>query len=656
MAGGGESTKAVLAAMAANAAIAVAKFAAFLVTGASSLLAESVHSVADTGNQALLLLGGKRAKKDADELHPFGYGRERYFWAFVVAIVLFTLGSVFAVYEGIHKIQHPEPLEDVRWAYAVLAFGILVEGLSFRTAVKQANEVRGRSRWTTFIRNAKAPELPVVILEDAGALIGLVIAMAAVTTAEVTGVDEWDGIGTLAIGVLLGIIAIVLVVEMKSLLIGESATRKDTEAIRAAIEIDPAVRRLIYMRTQHHGPRGAGRGGQGRARPHPHLPRGGRGGEPHRAQRAGQRAHGPDHVHRARRHRRAPRRPHHRRARARPRGAARAQGPPRRRGPAWRPGRRHPGRARRRRLTRLRFTRRGGADGDLDAPGNTRRGCSGFHEDTDRDPMEDITMAVRLGDEAPDFTAETTEGTLSFHEWKGDSWAVLFSHPKDFTPVCTTELGRVAALKPEFDKRDTKVIGLSVDDLDNHSGWGQDIEDVTGSKVNFPMIADTDRKVSDLYDMIHPNADDTLTVRSVFIVGPDNKVKLTLTYPASTGRNFDELLRVIDSLQLTADHKVATPADWKDGEDVIIAPAVSDEDAKERFPDGLGRQEALPPPHQAALVGLRRRSLAPPRRAGTKATDPTPALPGRGSARVSPRMRGGGSPRRGRRRSPNRGR
>lgn len=255
MAAGGEGgTKAVLAAMAANAAIAVAKLAAFLVTGASSLLAESIHSAADTGNQALLLLGGTRARKDADELHPFGYGRERYFWAFVVAIVLFTLGSVFAVYEGIHKIQHPEPISDLRWAYGVLLFALVVEGLSFRTAVTQANEVRGRSRWTTFIRNAKAPELPVVLLEDAGALTGLLIALGAITAADVTGVEEWDGIGTLAIGILLGVIAIVLVVELKSLLIGESATRKDTEAIRAAIDIDPAVRRLIYMRTQHIGP------------------------------------------------------------------------------------------------------------------------------------------------------------------------------------------------------------------------------------------------------------------------------------------------------------------------------------------------------------------------------------------------------------------
>jgi alkyl hydroperoxide reductase subunit AhpC len=195
-------------------------------------------------------------------------------------------------------------------------------------------------------------------------------------------------------------------------------------------------------------------------------------------------------------------------------------------------------------------------------------------------------MTIRLGDDAPNFTAETTEGTIDFHDWKGDSWAVLFSHPKDFTPVCTTELGRVAALKPEFDKRNVKVIGLSVDPLDSHKGWTQDITDVTGSELNFPLIADDDRKVSSLYDLIHPNASDTNTVRSVFVIGPDNKVKLTLTYPASTGRNFDELLRVIDSLQLTANHQVATPADWKHGEDVIIVPAVSDEDAKAKFPEG----------------------------------------------------------------------
>ncbi len=195
-------------------------------------------------------------------------------------------------------------------------------------------------------------------------------------------------------------------------------------------------------------------------------------------------------------------------------------------------------------------------------------------------------MSIRLGDEAPDFTADTTQGSVSFHAWKGDSWAVLFSHPKDFTPVCTTELGAVARIKPEFDKRNTKVIGLSVDPLGSHIRWSQDIEETQGQKVNFPMIADPDRKVADLYGMIHPNADDTFTVRSVFIIGPDNKVKLTLTYPASTGRNFDEILRVIDSLQLTANYSVATPADWKDGEDVIIVPAVSDEDAKAKFPKG----------------------------------------------------------------------
>ena len=193
---------------------------------------------------------------------------------------------------------------------------------------------------------------------------------------------------------------------------------------------------------------------------------------------------------------------------------------------------------------------------------------------------------LRLGDDAPDFTAETTEGTLDFYDWKGDSWAVLFSHPKDFTPVCTTELGRVASLKGEWDKRNVKVIGISVDTSDSHEQWAQDIADVTGSELNFPLISDPDKKVADLYDMIQPNASDTMTVRSVFIIGPDNKLKLSLTYPASTGRNFDEILRVIDSLQLTADHKVATPVDWKHGDDVIIVPAVSDEAAKELFPNG----------------------------------------------------------------------
>src|SRR3954454_2065736 len=195
-------------------------------------------------------------------------------------------------------------------------------------------------------------------------------------------------------------------------------------------------------------------------------------------------------------------------------------------------------------------------------------------------------MAVQLGDDAPDFTADTTEGEITFHDYLGDGWGVLFSHPKDFTPVCTTELGSVARLKPEFDKRNTKVIAVSVDPIDSHKGWLGDIEKVNGVKMNYPIIADPDRKVADLYGMIHPNASDTTTVRSVFVIGPDKKVKLTLTYPASTGRNFDEIIRVIDSLQLTANYQVATPADWKNGEDVIIVPAVSDEDAKAKFPKG----------------------------------------------------------------------
>lgn len=200
-------------------------------------------------------------------------------------------------------------------------------------------------------------------------------------------------------------------------------------------------------------------------------------------------------------------------------------------------------------------------------------------------------MAVRLGDVAPDFTADTTQGPIHFHEWKGDAWAVLFSHPKDFTPVCTTELGAVAKLLPEFQRRNTKVIGLSVDPLDSHERWEGDIKDVTGHAVNFPMIADPERTVSNLYDMIHPNASDTLTVRSVFVIGPDHKVKLTLTYPASTGRNFDELLRVLDSLQLTARFSVSTPADWKEGDDVIIANTISDEDAATRFPKGFTKKK-----------------------------------------------------------------
>ena len=196
-------------------------------------------------------------------------------------------------------------------------------------------------------------------------------------------------------------------------------------------------------------------------------------------------------------------------------------------------------------------------------------------------------MAVRLGDTAPDFTAQTTEGPVNFHEWLGDSWGILFSHPKDYTPVCTTELGYTARLKPEFEKRNVKVIGLSVDPLDSHEGWAKDIEETQGVALNFPVIADADRNVSNLYDMIHPNASDTFTVRSVYVIGPDKKVKLTITYPASTGRNFDEILRVIDSLQLTANYSVATPVNWKDGDDCIIVPSVTDEQAKEKFPAGF---------------------------------------------------------------------
>ena len=195
-------------------------------------------------------------------------------------------------------------------------------------------------------------------------------------------------------------------------------------------------------------------------------------------------------------------------------------------------------------------------------------------------------MAIRLGDTAPDFSAESTEGTINFHDWIGDSWAVLFSHPKDFTPVCTTELGEVARLKPEFDKRNVKVIGLSVDPSDSHHKWAEDIKETQGHALNFPVIADADRKVSDLYDMIHPNANDTFTVRSVFVIGPDKKVKLMITYPASTGRNFEEILRVIDSLQLTSKYSVATPVNWRDGDDCIIVPALSDDQAKEKFPGG----------------------------------------------------------------------
>lgn len=196
-------------------------------------------------------------------------------------------------------------------------------------------------------------------------------------------------------------------------------------------------------------------------------------------------------------------------------------------------------------------------------------------------------MTLRLGDEAPDFTAESTEGTINFHQWLGTGWGILFSHPADYTPVCTTELGTVAKLKEEFAKRDVRVAALSVDSLKDHEGWVGDINETQNTLVDYPLIADPDRKVANLYDMIHPNALDNMTVRSVFIIGPDKKIKLMLTYPASTGRNFNELLRVIDSLQLTANYSVATPANWQDGEDCIVTPAVSNDQAREKFPKGF---------------------------------------------------------------------
>jgi alkyl hydroperoxide reductase subunit AhpC len=202
------------------------------------------------------------------------------------------------------------------------------------------------------------------------------------------------------------------------------------------------------------------------------------------------------------------------------------------------------------------------------------------------DPFEEEFVTIRLGDQAPNFSAPTTEGNIDFHEWKKGQWAVLFSHPKDFTPVCTTELGYTAKLASEFAKRNTKAIAVSVDTVDDHKRWAGDIEETQGQKLNFPLIGDPDRKVASLYDMIHPNANDTLTVRSLFVIDPNNKVRLVITYPASCGRNFDEIVRVIDSLQLTDAHKVATPVNWKQGEDVIIVPSLSNDDAKKLFPTG----------------------------------------------------------------------
>ncbi len=248
------STRAILAALLANAGIAVAKFVGYLITGSSSMLAEAVHSVADTSNQALLLFGQRQARKEADSLHPFGYGRSRYFYSFVVALVLFSLGSLFALYEGYHKISHPSELTSPLVAVVILVVAILLESYSFRTAMVESRPLKGKGSWWHFIRTSRNPELPVVLLEDTGALIGLVLALAGVGLTVVTGNPVWDGIGTAAIGVLLGIIAVILMIEMHSLLIGEGATGAEEHAIRAALEQTAHVDRLIHIRTQYLGP------------------------------------------------------------------------------------------------------------------------------------------------------------------------------------------------------------------------------------------------------------------------------------------------------------------------------------------------------------------------------------------------------------------
>lgn len=247
-------TRAVIAALLANSGIAVAKFLGFLFTRSSTMLAESIHSVADAGNQGLLLLGSKRAQRPPSPTHQFGYGRARYFWAFIVAMVLFLLGGLFSLYEGIEKLRHPHELESPGWAIGILAVAIVLEGLSFRTAIHESDQLRGKAGWVQFIRKTKNPELPVVLLEDLGAMVGLVLALIAVVLATVTGNSTWDGVGTVAIGSLLVVIAIVLATEMKSLLLGESASEEDQAAIRQAIESAPEVRRLIFMQTQHIGP------------------------------------------------------------------------------------------------------------------------------------------------------------------------------------------------------------------------------------------------------------------------------------------------------------------------------------------------------------------------------------------------------------------
>jgi len=240
--------------MLANGGIAIAKFVAFLVTGSASMLAESIHSVADTSNQGLLLLGGKRAQRVADDRHQFGYGRERYFWAFVVAMVLFALGGLFSIYEGVEKIRHPHEVEALGWAVGVLLFAIVAEAFSFRTAIIESRKVKGDRKWMDFIRHSRSPELPVVLLEDAGAMIGLILALIGVGLAAVTGDVVWDGIGTLSIGILLVVISVVLTIEMKSLLIGEAATREHIEAMTQAAAAVPGVTRIIDLKTQHIGP------------------------------------------------------------------------------------------------------------------------------------------------------------------------------------------------------------------------------------------------------------------------------------------------------------------------------------------------------------------------------------------------------------------
>ncbi|MGR8010206.1 cation diffusion facilitator family transporter [Streptomyces hypolithicus] len=247
-------TKAIVAALAANLAIAVAKFVAFLFSGSSSMLAESVHSLADSGNQGLLLLGGKKAKREATPQHPFGYGRERYIYAFLVSIVLFSVGGMFAIYEGYEKIKDPHAIEAWYWPVGVLIFAIIAESFSFRTAIQESNAVRGKLSWKEFVRRAKAPELPVILLEDLGALVGLILALAGVSLALATGDGVWDGIGTLCIGVLLIIIAVILAAETKSLLLGEAAGTEDVDKIQAAVVDGDTVTRLIHMRTLHLGP------------------------------------------------------------------------------------------------------------------------------------------------------------------------------------------------------------------------------------------------------------------------------------------------------------------------------------------------------------------------------------------------------------------